>query len=156
MKLKKIISGGQTGADQGGLIAAALRQIKTGGHAPHGYKTLEGTNYRLKAVFGLEEHPSPSYPPRTDANVKNSDATIRFAVKFNSPGEKCTLRAIRSHKKPYLDIDIENPLSPVEVADWIISNNVEVLNIAGNSEKTYLGMERFVVGFLLKVFDELK
>jgi hypothetical protein len=34
-----IISGGQTGADQGGLFAAEILKIKTGGYAPKGYRT---------------------------------------------------------------------------------------------------------------------
>jgi len=147
MKLKKIISGGQTGADLGSLVAASLRGLETGGSAPKGYRTLEGPDFRLRDIFGLTEHPSPYYPPRTYDNVKNADATIRFASDFFSPGEKCTLKAIKSCKKPYLDIDIDDPLSPEEVNDWLMENKVEVLNVAGNSERTNPGINHFVVNY---------
>ncbi len=156
MNLKKVISGGQTGADQGGLQAAQLRGLETGGHAPKGYWTLKGSNYDLRDIFNLEEHQHPAYPPRTEANVKNSDATIRFAAKFNSAGERCTLRAIRSHKKPYLDIDIIDPISPEEVGEWLEKNEVEVLNVAGNAEQTHPGIQNFVMEFLLKVFNAIR
>ena len=42
MKIFKIISGGQTGADKGGLIAAKKANIKTGGIAPKGFMTEAG------------------------------------------------------------------------------------------------------------------
>ena len=35
--LSRIISGGQTGADEGGLMAAALLGIPTGGWMPRGF-----------------------------------------------------------------------------------------------------------------------
>ena len=38
MMLIKIISGGQTGADMGGLRAGRALNIPTGGSAPHGWK----------------------------------------------------------------------------------------------------------------------
>ena len=62
---EKVISGGQTGADQAGLIAAEKAGITTGGWMPKGFRTLDGPNPGLAARFGLREHPSEEYPPRT-------------------------------------------------------------------------------------------
>lgn len=76
--IKKIISGGQTGADSGGLIAGKTLNILTGGHAPKGFLTEYGPNYNLKEDFNLIEDYSPKYPPRTKKNVLNSDGTIIF------------------------------------------------------------------------------
>lgn len=42
MTLRKIISGGQTGADQGGLRAGRLLHLETGGTAPHNWMTEQG------------------------------------------------------------------------------------------------------------------
>jgi hypothetical protein len=89
--LKKVISGGQVGADLGGLAAAKSLCIPTGGFAPQGYRTANGVNLELRDIFGLIECPTSDYKSRTYLNVLNSDATLRFAGDFDSPGEKCTL-----------------------------------------------------------------
>ena len=61
----KIISGGQTGADIGGLIGAKRAGIKTGGTAPRGYKTEKGPQIQSLKYLGLVEHPSEHYRHRT-------------------------------------------------------------------------------------------
>ena len=154
--LYKIISGGQTGADRAGLQIAKLLGYTTGGWAPKGYKTLDGPDISLKTLYGLEEHKSEKYPPRTFKNVKESDGTIRFAYTFNSPGEKCTLKALKKYHKPYKDVDIKYIVEPKEIADWIIKNKIKVLNIAGNSEKTCKGIYNFVFAYLCHVLEEVK
>ena len=42
MFLTKIISGGQTGADYGALLAAHALGLETGGWAPKGWRTEDG------------------------------------------------------------------------------------------------------------------
>src|SRR5262249_29141313 len=73
--LEKIISGGQTGVDQGALCAARKAGFPTGGWAPKGWLTERGPAPWL-AELGLLQHASPSYPLRTRANVAASDATL--------------------------------------------------------------------------------
>ena len=51
--LQKIISGGQTGADLGGLMAGKDLNIEIGGTAPIGFLTNQGVNLRLGSYFGL-------------------------------------------------------------------------------------------------------
>lgn len=152
MRLRKVISGGQTGADRAGLVAASLFGLETGGTAPQGYRTLDGSDYELRDLFGLKEHWSSSYPPRTECNVKDSDGSIRIARNFDSSGEKLTLRLIKKHGKPYFDIDEANPPTPERFAEWLSNYNIEVLNVAGNSEHTAPGIYRFALNFLLKAF----
>ena len=130
--IEKVCSGGQYGADIGGLAAAYDLKIPTGGIAPKGYKTIYGSNPRLK-LLGLTESASANYRIRTFENVKNSDGTIRLANDFNSPGEICTLNAIRTFKKPHIDIHIDRPLDVEDVANWVKRNKIKVLNIAGNT-----------------------
>ena len=48
--IKKIISGGQTGADQIGLEVALSLGIPTGGTAPKGFITETGPNYKLRDI----------------------------------------------------------------------------------------------------------
>ncbi len=156
LKLQKVISGGQTGVDRAGLVAAALIGLETGGTAPQGYRTSDGTDYDLKDIFGLKEHWSSSYPPRTEKNVEESDGTIRIARDLESAGERLTLRLIKKHGKPHLDIHENNPLSIERVVEWMSNYNIETLNVAGNSEKTAPGIYQFALNYLVKVFRMAK
>ena len=142
IRLKKVISGGQTGADQAGLYIAQHFGYETGGHAPHGFRTLAGNNSELSSKFGLEETVQRNYQVRTALNAKNSDATFRLATNFFSPGEICTLKAINTYKKPYFDVDlnlIEDDQYITKRIDeaitFLIDNQVVVLNVAGNADR---------------------
>ena len=149
--IEKVISGFQSGADLGGIIAAYNLGIETGGYIPKGFLTEYGFRPQLK-IFGAIEHSSDKYPPRTFENVKNSDATIRFASNFNSGGEKCTLKAIKQYNKFYIDVDKNNPIDHSVVSDWIFRNNIKILNVAGNRETTSPGIFVFTKHYLTKVF----
>lgn len=158
MKLTKVISGGQRGADQGGLAAAKDMGLLTGGTAPKGFLTLNGPLPALSKL-GLVEHKSEKYPPRTYDNVKESDGTIRLAHNFNSPGERCTLKAIQFYEKPHFDVDLSEPDFIFDVTDWIDKNGILVLNVAGNAGKTKAeGSKIFteVRTYLRKVFRAYK
>ena len=154
MILKKIVSGGQTGADEGGLIAGHKAGLETGGWIPKGFLTENGSNPSL-SKYGLIETVSSSYIPRTYANAKLGDGTVRFATDFTTRGEIVTLDGIKKYNKPYIDIDFNNPISITEVVQWIKDNNIEVLNVAGNRESVAPGMEAFVVEYLGKVIEAL-
>ncbi|KKL74176.1 hypothetical protein LCGC14_2067470, partial [marine sediment metagenome] len=84
--IKKVISGGQIGADMGGLFAAYTAPgIETGGWAPKGFRTEAGSKKILGAKYKLKETKSPTYPPRTKRNVLNSNGTVWFGS-TKSPG----------------------------------------------------------------------
>lgn len=157
MTLVRVISGGQTGVDQAALRAARRLGIATGGWAPHGYKTLRGCERELLAGFGLVEHESAAYPPRTEANVRDSDATLRIAADFSSPGERCTKSAIERLRKHCLNIHASHlgggprVLRQCEhLRNWLRHHNVQVLNVAGNSEETAPGIGALAEEFLLE------
>ena len=155
MFLVKVISGGQTGADLAGLVIAKKFGLETGGSMPYGFKNSDGLHPDWNKRFGVTEHTSSSYVPRTYENVKNSDATIRFAGDFTSAGEVLTLKAIERYSKPHIDVDLKSPRPIQEVVDWIIGNNVSILNVAGNSERTYMGTGQDTMEYLTKVFEAL-
>lgn len=154
----KIISGGQTGADVGGVLAARLHGLKTGGWMPFGWKTQNGPRPEYADLFDMEEHRDPGYKSRTWDNVYDSDGTIRIAANFNSPGEICTLRAIEQCKKTYVDIAIQKDEPKIRhndvhnVCTWIIESDIRILNVAGNSHKTWSGMQAYTTQFLSYVF----
>jgi len=129
-----IISGGQTGSDVAGLEVAHQLKLQTGGWAPKGYKTSIGPNPELlRDKYGLKES-KYGYKIRTEQNVRDSDATIRLCVDFFSAGEICTLNAITKYGKPYFDVYLPNPINEQECVNWIINNNIKILNVAGNSQ----------------------
>ena len=73
----KIISGGQTGADQGGLYGARDAGFPTGGYAPSGFLTEDGPEPELLKGFGLVDS-GLDYTGRTELNVRESDITLWF------------------------------------------------------------------------------
>lgn len=157
----KVISGGQSGADQAGLEAAARFGIATGGWMPKGYLTVDGPRPDLAERCGLREHPySAEYPDRTELNVRQADGPIRFAAKFDSPGEKCTFTFVHEHHKPRIDVDMLAPRPVEEVGAWIRANKIKTLNVSGNVEpksKTAqaFGITAFAIGYLSRVFEQL-
>jgi hypothetical protein len=152
----KVISGGQTGADQAGLRAAKAVGLETGGWLPYGCRTLKGECRDLLIEYDMQEHPKRGYPARTEANVRDSDGTLRFAANFGSAGERCTMKAIRWFGRPHFDVDIKNFPSVEVVFDWIFDKKIKVLNIAGNSEETAPGIEEKVYEYLLGLFQRVK
>ena len=152
MKLRAIHSGGQTGADQGGLAAAVVLEIPTGGWAPKGFRTEEGLAPWL-AQLGIKEHPSPEYAPRTELNVRETDGTLIFGDIF-SPGSHLTLDLCLRHNKPDFVVSWKSgdpsPLGQVEgFRRWIVQHNIEVMNVAGNRESKQPGIRDAVRIFLV-------
>ncbi len=74
--IKKIISGGQTGADRAALDVALKLGISHGGWIPKGRKAEDGP---LPDKYQLREMPTGSYPKRTEQNVLDSDGTLIIA-----------------------------------------------------------------------------
>jgi len=161
MTLEKIISGGQTGADQAGWRAAKIVGLATGGWMPKGFKTEAGNRPDFAVLYGAREHPSPEYPPRTELNAGESDGTIWFSFPSNqsgnSAGFRCTHRALKRYEKPYQIVgDPSSTVTKREVRDWVIANNIRVLNIAGNRESKAPGIGEAVERYLLALFESLQ
>lgn len=126
MKLRKVISGGQTGADRMGLECAKALGLETGGSVPKGCRTDVGPAPELISEFNCVEHESPYYPPRTEVNVINSDVTLLFGNML-SPGCTLTIKLCLKHNKPFA----ANPKDLLPYAKLY-----EVFNIAGNRQST--------------------
>lgn len=153
--LKSIISGGQYGADLGGLKAAKIFGIKTGGMAPLGWRTCRGPNPSLKE-FNLVEHHNSTFSGRTISNVINSDGTIIFASNVNSPGTVLTIKTCNSTNRPCLIITDKSDTSPEEIASWIWSNNIRCLNVAGNRDHQGDYHEQMAIKHLSRVLQILQ
>jgi len=151
-----VVSGGQVGADIAGLRAAKALGLATGGWGTKGFRIKGGRNPELGSVYGLREHQSEQYPPRTQANVRDSDGTMRLAFDFSSRGELCTIKAVRDYGRPCFDVLIKHnefmgyyiTKDPEDAAGWLRRNNIQRLNIAGNANPD---IEPCVEEFLTRV-----
>lgn len=152
MLLKKVISGGQTGADQAGLVVARRFGLETGGIMPKGFKTLTGPRPDLASEYGLTEHASDNYVPRTYQNAKDGDGTVRLAGRMDSRGEVCTLKAIQKYGKPHFDVDLSDPPPHRDFVDWLLDHKIQTLNVAGNAEQTYAGAFKLSFAYLVETF----
>ena len=138
---KQVISGGQTGADIGGLVGAQSIGIPTGGFAPKGYRTDVGDKPELGERFGLKQATQRGYPQRTEMNVKEADVTLIFRPEgHESPGTEQTIRFARKHKKPYRVVDPFVEGAVEKVIDFVRKHKPEIVNIAGPREKSVKGM----------------
>jgi len=154
--LIQVISGGQTGADRAALKAAKAKGLRTGGCMPRGFLAHDGQHPEFAELYGIHESTSPEYPPRTEANIRAADATIRFATRFDTRGERLTEQLIQRHRKRSLSVDLAKDwVGPQDVVEWLVEFKVRVLNVAGNSEKASPGIEARVEAFLLEVFSRL-
>jgi hypothetical protein len=155
MPITKIISGGQTGADQAGLHAAHELGIKTGGFMPRDYMTEAGRWLDAEA-FGMMQIADPGYRLRTKMNVQASDATLWFGH-TNSPGYKATTKFALDCDKRYYVINwprcgILGPKLPAFLG-WLRANNISTLNVAGNRESSNSGIFYACRTFLISAID---
>ena len=134
VKLSKIISGGQQGADQAGLHAARKFNVETGGQAAENYATLKGESAPWLKEFGLTA--AGTFPQRTRANIDASDATVVFASNFKSPGTKLTVNYATKRGKPVMCLSLSTrPDVAAELLQHFIKENrVRTLNVAGNRD----------------------
>ena len=101
--VKKIISGGQTGADQAALDAAIELGIPHGGWIPKGRKTENG---ELPDNYELREMPTSSYSKRTEQNAIDSDGTLIISHGKLTGGSFFTMEMAKKHRRPCLHVDL--------------------------------------------------
>ena len=154
--IKKIISGGQTGADRAALDVAIKLGIPHGGWVPKGRLAEDGP---LSERYRLVEMPTDSYPARTEQNVIDSDGTLIIARGKLTGGSNYTRKMTLKHKKQLLGIDL-NLISYFNgaslAASWIKLQRVQTLNVAGPRASKDREIYRDVVTILEKTIQILK
>jgi len=155
----KIVSGGQTGADRGALIAAKRLGVSYGGWIPRGRRAEDGV---IPFEFDqLQEHPSSDYPPRTYANVRDSDGTLLIARLPLRGGSDLTLSYVRELDKPVFRLDAQTVLDTDEHAflvssliEWTTEQGIKTLNVAGSRESSVKGLQGAVAGLIMRFLRE--
>jgi len=157
--IKKIISGGQTGADQAALDAAIKWNIPHGGWIPKGRLTEAG---RLSDRYRMQEMPTDSYASRTEQNVIDSDGALIISHGPLTDGSKHTKEMALKHNKPCLHIDLnETDVSNAArlVHAWITKTKIQILNVAGprasNDPSIYQTTLHVVTNVLIMDFIEI-
>jgi hypothetical protein len=151
--LKKIISGGQIGADQAALDAAIKYNFPHGGWIQKGRKTEDGI---LPYEYKLKELKSGAHPNYTERNVINSDGTLIISHGELKGGSALPKKLAKKHKRPCLQIDLnETPtfIAASKINSWIIEHNIEILNVAGSraskDPKIYEAVNYIIQGVIL-------
>ena len=145
MKLRKIVSGGQTGADQGALAACVQTGFPYGGWVPKGRRTEKG---KVPERYRMRQHWSRHYPLRTEKNVVDSDGTVIFAFGPPDGGSRLTIDFAKQHGKPWLAVDLKLPqeAAVAKVVRWIRRRLPDgaVLNVAGSRRSKAPGIHQAV------------
>jgi hypothetical protein len=142
--IMRVITGGQTGVDQGALRAARTCGLATGGWAPLGWETEVGPAPWL-ADYGLVECSEPGYAARRRRNVKDADTRLLFGDQ-NSRGSIGLLKdwATIGNSRVYqwVEPEVETPRGVARFLDTLARNPKapEVLLVAGNRESGWPGI----------------
>ncbi|RLC23375.1 MAG: hypothetical protein DRH93_07475 [Deltaproteobacteria bacterium] len=129
--LKKIISGGQTGADRAALDVAIKFNIEHGGWIPKGRRTEEGP---LPSKYQLDEMDTNDYRQRTKQNIIDSHGTVIISRGNLTGGSKLTQSFAKVVGKPNCYIDLLNTdefEASIILKSFILENGIKILNVAG-------------------------
>ena len=103
MRLQKIISGGQTGADRAALDTAIKFNIGHGGWVPAGRLAEDGP---IPKIYRVREMKTSSHEDRTAENVATADATVIMARGVLTGGTLLTLEIAKTYHAPCCHLDL--------------------------------------------------
>jgi len=129
--IKKIISGGQTGADRAALDVAIKLKIEHGGWIPKGRLTENGP---LNTRYQLQEMETAIYNKRTEQNVIDSDGTLILSHGMLTGGSEVTREMAIKHNRQWLHIDLNTTIAfqaAQNIKSWIKEHGLDILNVAG-------------------------
>ena len=157
----KIVSGGQTGVDRGGLQAAMDLELAWGGWAPKGWRAEDGSIPPLYRA-NMQEHASANYLGRTRRNVIDSHATLIITNTYPLSGGTLKTRffceeMMRSHFVVSLgEADAVGKVKRWLVQFFAIEHPVPfVLNVAGPRESKAGGIQKRTRRFLTEVLQDM-
>lgn len=152
IRLNKIVSGGQTGADRAGLDAAIKAGFTVGGYCPKGRLAEDGT---VPEHYPLVEMTKGGYSVRTERNVIESDGTLIFNIGKLTGGTRLTVECARMHNKPHMVIQLDTEMPDLStLAEWLDKNEIRVLNIAGPRESKTPGVYLLTFRYLEEFFTK--
>ena len=128
MRLRKIVSGGQTGVDRAALDAALAHDVPVGGWCPKGRRAEDGP---IPDRYPLKETPSAAYEQRTAWNVRDSDGSLLITDGRLEGGTALTKKEANRRGRPVLHVRLSDPVPVPMIRAWGEDHDVRVLNVAG-------------------------
>lgn len=130
--VRKIVSGGQTGADQAALDFALAAGLEHGGWVPKGRTDERGS---IPERFDrLIECTARNPAVRTRLNVRDSDGTAILSHGALQGGSRLTESSAVELGKPCLHLDLavmSEGAAAAKLAEWIGHSGIVTLNVAG-------------------------
>lgn len=127
----KIVSGGQTGVDQGSLAAALDYGAPCGGWCPERRQSEDGA---IPATYPVDELPGEGYAGRTLRNVQDSEGTAILFCGTLEGGTQLTETYCIAESRPYILIDAST-ITRTDAVEALVcfigANNIRTLNVAG-------------------------
>ena len=160
IKIKCIVSGGQTGVDRAALDFSMSKNIKYAGYCPKGgwAEDMPQPPGLLNKYKNLLETDSNDPNDRTERNVINSDCTMIILPSkedfFTSNGSIFTKEMAEYHSKPYLVVYTLDYFACNKICNWLLSfDNDFSLNIAGPRESECIGIYDKAIALLNNVYN---
>ena len=155
----KIVSGGQTGVDRGGLQAAMDMGLAWGGWAPKGWRSEDGTIPPLYRA-NMQEHASANYLGRTRRNVADSHATLIVTNSYPLGGGTLKTRTFcEEMMRSHFVVSLDEADAAGKVQRWLAQFFEKehpvpfVLNVAGPRESKAPGVQERTRRFLAEVLQ---
>jgi len=149
--IERIVAGGQTGVDRGGLDAGLAAGLAVGGWCPLGRRAEDG---EIPARYPLDETPSHDYRERTEWNVRDSDGTLILARgRRLTGGTALTEDLAQRYGRPVLVVDLKTEDGPGPVIAWLEENAIATLNVAGPRESQQPGIHDLAEAFMGRLIE---
>ena len=154
----RVISGGQTGVDRAGLVAAMSYSIPIGGWLPKGRIAEDGV---VPEDFYDMQECEGGYRERTRANVRSADATLVLSDKFPlAGGTAYTVETAAEQGKTCKVVNLDADDAEVQIREWMLSLESSIplekekiiLNVAGPRESVSPGIFEKAKNVLYSVF----
>ena len=151
----KVVSGGQTGVDQGALAGALAAGTACGGWCPEGRRSEDGP---IPAMYPVAELPGAGYRERTLRNVLDSDGTAIIHDGELEGGTRLTLVFCGQHGRPSVLIDasaLTHEQAAGALVEFVTANGVAVLNVAGPRASKWPGAFQYAQALVAGMSERL-
>jgi hypothetical protein len=143
-----IVSGGQAGVDRAALDLALNHGLPCHGWCPAGRQAEDG---RIPDKYPLRETPSRDPGERTSWNVRDTDGTLVIHDGHLDEGTAFTVSTCMIQDKPVIEVDLSGQYDSGKVREWIIRNNIKVLNVAGPRQSSAINIYEQAYMFLVRL-----